>query len=130
MRYLVLRVIALFFVFSLAACGGKEAVRPPSWVENPGNGAVGSSTTHVRGRHYQEELAIARARERLAARYGVEVESVHTIKERVVNESVYLRSDKEISQVVKKTTVKAHVREIWLNPADKELWVWVYPVSD
>ena len=69
----MLKVLPLITLLLITACQS-EMVRPeqPDWVHNPGQGAVGSSTTHVKGRHYQEELAIARARERLAARYGVE----------------------------------------------------------
>ena len=102
----------------------------PAWIDEPGNGAVGSCTTHIRGGHYQEELAISRARERLAARYGVDIASIHTIKEKVVNDRSYVTSKKEILQQVNKTTVKAHVRGIWHDKARDEIWAWVYPVSN
>ena len=109
---------------------GEQYTNPrPSWINNPGDGAVGSATTHVRGRHYQEELAIARARERLAARLGIEVSSVQTIKERIVNETAYVTSTKRSFQEVSNKTVKAHVREVWHDKGRDELWVWVYPVD-
>ena len=127
--FLIRSVFILIFVM-LSACGGRQAEPPPEWINKPGDGAVGSSGTHIRGRHYQEDLAIARARERLAARYGVEVESVHTIREKVVNDSAYVSSQKEIKQRVNKTTVRAHVRAVWRNKLSDEVWVWVYPVSD
>jgi len=114
----------------LIGCNQEKTQQKPEWVTDPGDGAVGSCKTHVKGRHYQEELAIGRARERLAARYGVEVSSIQTIKEKIVNEKAYVRSDKEILQTVNKTTVKAHVRETWLDREYDEIWVWVYPVSN
>jgi len=114
----------------LIGCNQQKAQQKPEWVTDPGDGAVGSCKTHVKGRHYQEELAIGRARERLAARYGVEVSSIQTIKEKIVNEKAYVRSDKEILQTVNKTIVKAHVRETWLDREYDEIWVWVYPVSN
>ena len=122
-----LPLIALIFI---TACQS-EAVKPakPDWIASPGQGAVGSSVTHVKGRHYQEELAIARARERLAARYGVEISSVQSIKEKVVNDKVYVTSVKQIEQAVKTKTVKAQVRETWHDSAHDEIWVWVYPVN-
>lgn len=119
--------IALIFI---VACQS-EAVKPlkPDWISSPGQGAVGSSVTHVKGRHYQEELAIARARERLAARFGVEISSIQTIKERVVNDRAYVTSIKQIEQAVKSQTVKAQVRETWYDAVRDEMWVWVYPVN-
>lgn len=123
-------LVFIFTAFFLLACNQEKNLKKPEWVTDPGDGAVGSCKTHVKGRHYQEELAIARARERLAARYGVEVSSVQTIKEKIVNEKAYVRSDKEILQTVNKTTVKAHVRETWIDKQYDEVWVWVYPVSN
>ena len=127
--------IKQILVFTLTAillmgCNQEKTQQKPEWVTDPGDGAVGSCKTHVKGRHYQEELAIGRARERLAARYGVEVSSIQTIKEKIVNEKAYVRSDKEILQTVNKTTVKAHVRETWLDREYDEIWVWVYPVAN
>ena len=90
---------------------------------------MGFSSTHIRGRYYQEELAILRARERLAARYGVEVSSVQTTRERVLNEKAYITSDRQINQSIKKQTVKAHIREIWHDTSRDEIWVWVYPIN-
>ena len=119
-------IIFLFIMVSLVGCQGNHKLRP-SWINNPGDGAVGSATTHVRGRHYQEELAIARARERLAARLGIEVSSVQTIKERIANETAYVTSTKQTFQQVSNQTVKAHVREVWHDKGRDVLWVWVYP---
>ncbi len=134
MGRLTLKITIIFLIFSLFACASKPQVKPaqemPKWISEPGDGAVGSCLTHVRGRHYQEDLAIARARERLAARYGVEVSSVQTIKEKVVNDSSSVRSDKKTDLRVSKNIVKAHVRAVWLDEARDEIWVWVYPVSD
>lgn len=116
---------------SLIACGNHSTRSdPPSWIDNPGDGAVGSSTTHVKGRYYQEELAIARARERLAARYGVDISSIQTIHEKIVNDNAYVTSDKRVLQEVNNQTVKAQVRAIWHDKVRDEVWVWVYPVSN
>jgi len=118
----------MLICISLLACAGKTRARP-SWIDNPGNGAVGSSTTHIKGRYYQEELAIARARERLAARYGVEISSIQTIRETVTNDNAYVHSQKEILQQVKNATVKARVRAKWRDVERDEIYVWVYPIN-
>ena len=122
-------LFSIFFIL-LNECGESNIKPMPAWIDEPEKGAVGSCTTHIRGRHYQEELAISRARERLAARYGVEVTSVQTINEKVVNNRSYITSDKEILQHVNKTTVRAHVREIWHDKKRDEVWAWVYPISN
>lgn len=128
-----MRRIFIIFIstFLLLACSSQSTKSDaPSWIDNPGDGAVGSSTTHIKGRYYQEELAIARARERLAARYGVEISSVQTIHEKVVNDQAYVTSDKQVLQQIKNQTVKTHVRAIWHDKARDEMWVWVYPVAE
>lgn len=126
----MLRFLLFSTLVFITACQS-EAVKPakPDWIADPGQGAIGSSVTHVKGRYYQEELAIARARERLAARYGVEISSVQSIKERVANDKAYVTSVKQIEQAVKSQTVKAQVRETWYDAAHDEVWVWVYPVN-
>ena len=125
------KILPIILTLLLTACG-PEPVKPlvkPDWINNPEQGAVGSSTTHVKGRHYQEDLAISRARERLAARYGVEISSVQQITERVVNDKSYVTSNKQIDQAIKNKEVKAHVRATWHDTHHDELWVWVYPVN-
>jgi len=49
------KVLSLIFIMLFTACQS-NSVRPekPAWVSNPGDGAVGSSVTHIKGRHYQE----------------------------------------------------------------------------
>ena len=129
-RILRLNLVGIV-VFLLAACATTpKAPEKPEWIDEPGMGAVGFSGPHVRGRHYQEDLAIGRARERLAARYGVEVSSVQTIRERVVNDRAFVSSEKEINQRINKATVKARVRETWRNTTSGEVWVWVYPINE
>lgn len=126
----ILSLFMLFALFNLNACQS-DPVKPakPAWIASPDQGAVGSSVTHVKGRYFQEELAIARARERLAARYGVEISSVQTIRETVANDRAYVTSVKQIDQAVKSRTVKAQVRETWYDAAHDEFWVWVYPIK-
>lgn len=120
-------LVSLLAITSTAIAAQK--VKKPHWIDNPGMGVSASSTTHVKGRHYQEQLAVARARERLAARYGVEVESVHAIHEQVINDKAYVTSDKQMKLVLKKKTVKARVRAKWHDHLNDTFWVWVYPTD-
>lgn len=112
---------------SVSACVSHQV--KPDWVDNPGNGTSASAVTHIMGKHQQEELAITRARERMAARYGVEVSSVHQTHEVVLNDKMYVTSDKKIKQVIKSQTIKTRVREKWNNKTTDEIWVWLYPIQ-
>lgn len=123
-------ISSLILLIMLTACSSGDTLpEEPDWINNPGDGAVGSAVTHIKGRYFQEGLAIARARERLAARYGVEVSSVQTIKEQVKNDHAYVTSTRQIDQSVKNTTVKAQVRETWYDRAHDVIWVWLYPID-
>ena len=61
---------------------------------------------------------------------GVEISSIQTIHEKVVNDRAYVTSDKQVLQEVNNQTVKAHVRAMWHDKSKDEIWVWVYPVSE
>ena len=100
--YVFNKILIFLLCITAVACQSGPPVSQalPDWVNNPQDGAVGSAVTHIKGRYAQEELAIARARERLAARYGVEVSSVQTITEKVANERAYVTSSKQIEQAV------------------------------
>lgn len=129
MRTPVLLLCILMLVLPGCQSAPPPAEQPPAWIAEPGDGAVGSSGTHVRGRHFQEELAITRARERLAARYGVTLSSVSTITEKVRNDALYVSSDHEIRQAVTDREVKAHVRAVWYDRTTDTVWVWLYPIA-
>jgi len=109
----------------------QQPVQPqfPSWIENPGDGAVGSSVTHVKGRHYQEQLAVSRARQQLAARQGVDVEYVQMSTEKVTNDTAFTNVKRVGSEEVSTKTVKAKVVEKWLHPTTREVFVLVVPVN-
>jgi cell division protein FtsL len=101
----------------------------PNWIDNPGNGVVGSSVTHVKGRHHQEQLAISRARQQLAARQGVEVEYVQMSTETVTNETASSKVKRVGTEEVVGKTVKAKVAQKWLHPVTREVFVLVVPVN-
>lgn len=99
----------------------------PAWIDNPGEGVVGSSVTHVKGRHFQEQLAISRARQQLAARQGVEVEYVQMSTETVTNETASSKVTRVGSEEVSTKSVKAKVVDKWMNPITREVFVLIVP---
>lgn len=126
MQKIKLSSVVLLFLSSIACVS--QPVQP-NWVDNPGKGTSASAVTHIMGKHQQEELAITRARERMAARYGVEVSSIHQTHEVILNEKMYVTSDKKIQQVIKSQTIKTRVREKWHNKVTDEMWIWLYPIQ-
>jgi hypothetical protein len=99
----------------------------PQWLFNPDVGVVASCGFHIGGRYQQEECAVQRGRERLAAEKGVEVNSIAVIKERVVNGSESVVMDKETVSKVKNKTIKARVKEFYYDAPRDEYYVWVVP---
>ncbi|MBI5329798.1 MAG: hypothetical protein HZB71_04200 [Betaproteobacteria bacterium] len=131
-------IIALLFAALLAGCaldGGTrpeaaKAVARPAWIDNPGDGVSASAGFHVRGRQAQEELAITRAREEYAKRYGVTISSEHLVQQTVADGRSATVSDKNIREEVKQQDVKAALRAKWTDPDTGVLWVWVTPSKE
>lgn len=126
---------ALLLALALTGCASKPS-RPvedaprPAWIENPGDGVSASAGYHVRGKQAQEELAISRAREEFAKRYGVTISSDHDIAQTTVNDRTSSVSAKEIREEVRDREVKAQVKEKWWDPASGALWVWLVPSDE
>lgn len=124
-NFLLVTLQALF----LSACASVAPVNNarPAWIDNPGNGVSASAGMHVRGRVAQEELAIFRAREEYAKRFGVTIQSVQNISTTVTNS----RSSTVGAQVARENTNQANVRAVvkakWLDPEYDVLWVWLIP---
>jgi hypothetical protein len=127
-----MRLIASILLLSLAACAApvKPVVEArPGWIDNPGNGVSASAGMHIRGRVAQEELAIARAREEFAKRFGVSIRSAQTLSTTVANgraNTVGIQTTQEASQQI---DVKAMVKAKWLDPVNDVLWVWLVPAD-
>jgi uncharacterized lipoprotein YajG len=132
----LVKILSFAAVVLLAACatrhsgpdGAPQAPRP-GWIENPGNGVSSSATFHVRGKQAQEELAISRAREEFAKRYGVTISSDHDIAQTTVNDRMSSVSEKSIREEVRDREVKAQVKEKWVDPLTGALWVWLVPAE-
>lgn len=115
-------------LFSACAANVKPAGNErPAWIDHPGNGVSASAGMHVRGQAAQEELAILRAREEYAKRFGVTIQSVQTFSTTVANDRSstvgFHRAHEEASQV----NVRAMVKAKWRDPDTDVLWVWLVP---
>lgn len=129
-RVCIVRRLALSLLL-LAGCAA-PVVTPddeprPVWIDNPGDGVSASAAVHVRGRAAQEELAIARAREELAKRQGVKVDSESNIQQQYAGGRLSTQTDKQITETVTGIEVKSQVKAKWLESGTGVLWVWVVP---
>lgn len=126
---------ALLLVSALFASGcASNKAKPvadnsgrPAWINEPGNGVSAYAAYHVMGTQAQEELAITRARDEFAKRYGVKLNSTSDTAITVVNDRTTSVSTKDIKEEVKDKEVKAMVKAKWRDPDSGSLWVWLVP---
>ena len=99
----------------------------PAWIDNPGNGASASAGMNVRGRVAQEEMAVMRAREEYAKRFGVSIDSVQGFATTVANDRASTTAAHVSHEETKQSDVKAVVKAKWRDEEADVLWVWVVP---
>jgi hypothetical protein len=124
----------LAFAILLSGCNAlqKKSAAPqvparPVWIENPGNGVSASAGWNPRGRAAQEEMAIARARNEYAKRFGVEVAGVLEQSTTVFGSSSSSSGSTELKETVNQKDVRAEVKAKWLDPSSDTIWVWLVP---
>jgi len=128
MKFSSVKLALMIMVGFLTACAQQPVNNGvPQWLFNPEVGVVASCGFHIGGRYQQEECAIQRGRERLAAEQGVEVSSIAVIKERVVNGQESVLMNKETTSNVNNKEVKAKVKEFYYDAQRDEYYVWVVP---
>jgi hypothetical protein len=101
----------------------------PAWINEPGDGVSASAGDHVRGRQAQEELAISRARDEYARRYGVRVSNQMSSEMAVAGGRMSSTSQSNSTQSVDNKEVQAQVKAKWLDKATGALWVWLVPAG-
>lgn len=127
MRWFWLMLLTILPGCTVLPDSAPARVNRPSWIDHPETGVSASAAFHVHGRAAQEELAITRAREELAKRQGVTVDSESLTRQRVEAGLQRTTAEKQISETVSGATVKSSVKAKWLEPETGVLWVWVIP---
>lgn len=131
MKRVIYTLAAVFAVVLLPACTGVAPVvdhnARPAWIDNPGTGVSASAGMHVRGRAAQEELAVLRAREEFAKRFGVSIQSAQTTATTVANNRSSTAGSQVTHEETNQSAVKAMVKEKWRDPGSDVLWVWLVP---
>ncbi len=102
----------------------------PEWVYNPSKngvvGGVGYCAAHVNGITGQRELATKRAIEEIARQKGVYVDSVMVISSKASNHTKLPDTKSNtISSFHSKNQVKAYIKEIWVHPTTKVMYVYM-----
>jgi len=122
-------LLALLYCLFLAACNSVNGVNyeRPAWIDNPGNGVSASAGMHIRGKVAQEELAIFRAREEYAKRFGVTIEAAQTIATSVASGRPSTVGTQVAHEELKQSDVKAEVKAKWRDPDSDVLWIWLVP---
>ena len=123
-------VMLMLSALLLSACATsiKEVVNErPAWIDNPGNGVSASAGMHVRGRAAQEGLAILRAREEFAKRFGVNIRSAQTLSTTVAQGRASTVGSQLAQEDMQQADIKAVVKAKWRDPDSDVLWVWLVP---
>jgi len=121
---------AVFITLITTACSTTQtnkSSQAPSWILNPGNGVSESADVHAKGRHAQEHLAISRARDEYAKRFGVQVDSVTILHERISDNEATVSAYTNSAQTTKASLVRAKIKEKWIESGTGKLWVWLVP---
>ena len=134
MNNIMAALLVATFILSACSTKGPQQSAPtinerPAWINDPGEGVSAAAGFHVRGTQAQEELAITRARDEFAKRYGVNISSEQATSQIVVGDRMSSISAKDIREEVQQKDVKATVRAKWHDPNTGMLWVWLVPAK-
>lgn len=138
------RILSAFFIFSLcfififfSGCASLysnntavSTVQIPEWVTNPSKngviGGVGYCAAHINGYAGQKELASKRALEDIARQKGVLVNSIMLISSKASNNTKLPdTTSQNISKYQTQQNVKAYIKEIWVHPVSKEMYIYM-----
>lgn len=138
------RILSAFFIFSFcfililfSGCASKHSssnsvsnIQIPEWVTNPSKngviGGVGYCAAHINGYAGQKELASKRALEDIARQKGVLVNSIMLVSSKSSNSTKLPdTTSKNVSSYQTQQNVKAYIKEIWVHPVSKEMYVYM-----
>jgi len=134
MKILSLIIIALL---SFSACSQQPVQKDvleknqqmPKWIFMPNQdgilGAVGSSRVHFKGIAAQRNLAIERALNEMSKESGVEVHTTSTLNQSSQGTIAIKNEHGEYSFQTSQGGVHAYIAAVWINPTNKEMYIWM-----
>jgi type IV pilus biogenesis protein CpaD/CtpE len=133
MKLFVKIAVIILMAALLGACAAPQVQAPaaekPEWLWKPSEngkiGGVGIAKEHIRGVDEQRKLAVSRAIDSIAAQLGVTVKNITTIKAHADNSGSSTVQDSYSIHTVQGNTVRATIKEFWLDSSTGELYVWM-----
>ncbi len=135
------RIFSAFLIFItfllFSSCASKynnsissNNIQLPEWVVNPSRngvvGGIGYCAAHIKGYAGQKELAIKRALEDIARQKGVVVNSILFVSSKSSNQTKMPdTTSKTISSYQTQQNVKSYIKEIWIHPTSKEMYIYM-----
>lgn len=128
--------LCLTLALAITACaphtrstGSHRTDTRPAFIHNPSPdgrmGGVGIARVHIRGPQAQRQLAISNAIDELARQKGTQVQSWQATHTSGSQESATTQMETVSIQTTSGETIRAVIRQIWEDPATKELYVWM-----
>lgn len=122
-------LLSLPLLFIVACNSPVKPTLRPQWINHPNllnqTGAVGSCKPHIKGTTYQRRLAISRALDELAQQSGVTIENIVIREERNTRSSTSTHTHVQSQQRSTGEIIKARIQEIWTDPKNQEIYVWL-----
>lgn len=127
----------VIFCFLFYGCAGHNVVANqsskdtlPEWVLNPSKngviGGVGYCAAHVDGISGQRELASKRALEEIDRQKGVQVDSIMVVSSKHSNQVEMPDTTIDtVSGFKTNTNVRAYIKEVWIHPVTKVMYVYM-----
>jgi len=122
-----------FILFISVGCSNHSnksvPVQEPKWLYKPNlngtTGAVGSSKPQFKGKTVQRRVATSRALDELAQQSGVEVGNIIMRNEKSSATGSSSSTSVQSTQKTSDVMINAHIQEIWIDPRNKEMHVWL-----
>ena len=122
----------LIFLLLIIGCSPSTAhlnTNSPEWILKPYTqkkiGAVGSAQEHFKGKTAQRKLAISRALDELAQQSGVEVGNIIMRNEKSTATGGLSSTEVTSTQRTSGVMINAHIEEVWTDPRNKEMHIWL-----
>ena len=131
MKYLSKVIVASTLAVFVSGCAIPEQSDSgmPAWINNPGNGVVGSAGFNVNGKVAQEEAAVLRARTAYANGLGVSIISGQRATTEVKNDRASFVANGETIQTTNQKDVQVVIKARWHDVTNDTLWVWMVPTN-
>ncbi|MCW7753305.1 hypothetical protein OOT00_04810 [Desulfobotulus sp. H1] len=126
---LLMTILSMGCTHHSTPAGPKGNDARPAFIYNPSVngqiGGVGIARPHLHGPNAQRNLAISRAIDEIARQKGTQVQSWHAVQTTGTRDSATTHMDSVSIQTTSGETIHAVIRQMWHDPANSELYIWM-----